>query len=176
MKKVAAALKTADIPFALAGGFAAYARGAPESTHDVDFYLCRDDVPAAAKILAEHDLRVVHPPEEWLVKVFDGAAMVDLIHSPTDLPVTPHLLERADVMEVESMTMPVLAATDVLLSKLLALNERYCDYASVFEVARAIREQIDWDRLDRETAHNPFAQAFLRLASELSIRDRPRRT
>src|SRR5690348_7616643 len=114
MKRVAVALKEAQIPFALAGGYAAFARGGPESEHDVDFYLRAEDVAAAEKVLSESDLRVEHPPEDWLIKVYDGDAMVDLIHSPTDLPVTLEMLERADDLEVDSVSMPVLAATDVM--------------------------------------------------------------
>jgi hypothetical protein len=176
MKKVAVGLKGARLPFALAGGYAAFARGGPESDHDVDFYLRKEDVESAEQALADAGLRVEHPPEDWLVKVFDGEAMVDLIHSPTDLPVTSELLDRADEIAVESVSMPVLAATDLMLSKLLALDERYCDYASLFPVVRALREQIEWDRLDRETSHNPFAQAFLGLVAELGLRGRPQRT
>src|SRR5438309_10604423 len=115
MKKVAVELKRADIPFALAGGYAAFARGGPESDHDVDFYLREDDVQAAEKVLDKAGLRVEYPPEDWLVKVYDGDAMVDLIYAPTDLTVTTELLDRADEIEVDSVEMPVLAATDLLL-------------------------------------------------------------
>ena len=176
MKKVAVTLKGADIPFALAGGYAAFARGGPESGHDVDFYLRKDDVSAAEKSLSAEGLRVEHPPEDWLVKVYDGDAMVDLIHTPTDLPVTKEMLERTDEIEVDSVAMPVLAATDLVLSKLLAMDEHYCDFAAELPVVRSIREQVDWDRLDDEASHNPFARAFLSLLVDLGIRDQPRRT
>jgi hypothetical protein len=170
MKKVAVVLKEAELPFALAGGYAAFARGGPESDHDVDFYLRKEDVKPAEQALSRAGLRVEQPPEDWLVKVFDGDAMVDLIHTPTALPVTTELLDRADDIEVDSVSMPVLSATDMMLSKLLALDEHYCDFASLFPVVRALREQIDWDRLDRETARNAFAQAFLGLVAELGLR------
>jgi len=169
MKKVAVELKRAEIPFALAGGYAAFARGGPESDHDVDFYLREDDVQAAEKALDNAGLRVEYPAEDWLVKVYDGDAMVDLIHSPTDLKVTTELLDRADEIQVDSVQMPVLAATDLLLSKLLALDEHYCDFASLFPVVRALREQIEWPRLGRETAGNPYAQSFLGLVAELGL-------
>src|SRR3954466_6959123 len=169
MKKVAVELKRADIPLALAGGYAAFARGGPESDHDVDFYLPPDDPPNAEKALDNAGLRVEYPPEDWLVKVYDGEAMVDLIHSPTDLKVTTELLDRADEIAVDSAEMPVLSATDLMLSKLLALDEHYCDFASLFPVVRALREQMDWPRLGRDTAHNPFAQAFLGLVAELVL-------
>ena len=41
------ALKRAGVPFALAGGFAAYARGCQRSTNDVDFVLPETAAPAA---------------------------------------------------------------------------------------------------------------------------------
>jgi len=169
MKKVAVELKRAEIPFALAGGYAAFARGGPESDHDVDFYLREDDVQSAEKVLDSAGLRVEYPAEDWLVKVYDGDAMVDLIHSPTDLPVTTELLERADELQVDAVEMPVLSATDLMLSKLLSLREQYCDFAALFPVVRALREQIDWPRLGRETGGNPFAQAFLGLVAELGL-------
>src|SRR3954467_9238054 len=134
MKKVAVELKRAEIPFALAGGYAAFARGGPESDHDVDFYLRQEDVQSAEKTLEQAGLRVEYPPEDWLIKVYDDDAMVDLIYSPTDLKVTSELLERADEIQVDSVGMPVLSATDLMLSKLLALDERYCDFASLFPV------------------------------------------
>ena len=37
LKRSAAALRDAEIPFALAGGLAVWARGGPESDHDLDF-------------------------------------------------------------------------------------------------------------------------------------------
>src|SRR3954451_17415730 len=103
MKRVAVALKESGVPFALAGGYAAFARGGPESDHDVDFYLREEDVQAAEKALDNAGLRGEYPPEDWLVKVYDGEAMVDLIHSPTDLKVTTELLDRADEIAVDSV-------------------------------------------------------------------------
>ena len=79
MKKVATALKGANVPFALSGGYASWARGGPEPVHDVDFVLLADDVPHALQVLDAAGLRVVEPPEDWLVKVYDGDALVDLI-------------------------------------------------------------------------------------------------
>ena len=51
MKKVAATLKGSNVPFALSGGYASWARGGPEPTHDVDFVLLEGDVPHALQVL-----------------------------------------------------------------------------------------------------------------------------
>src|SRR3954463_7825797 len=107
MKKVAVELKRADIPFALAGGYAAFARGGPESDHDVDFYLREEDVGQAEKALGRAGLQVEHPAEEGLVKAYCDDALVDLIFRPTAMPVTTEILGRADMIEVDSVDMPV---------------------------------------------------------------------
>ena len=36
-------------------------------------------------------------------------------------------------------------------------------------MARSLREQIDWDRVRRETAHSPYAEAFLVLLDRLDV-------
>jgi hypothetical protein len=170
LKRVAVILKDAQIPFALAGGYAAFARGGPASAHDVDLYLRSQDVEAAEKALAGAGLRVEHPPEDWLVKVYtDDDAMVDLIFGPTGMPVDDEMLGRAEPVTVESVEMPVLSANDVLASKLLALDERYCDFGTLFPVVRALREQLDWAWLRARTADHPFATAFLDLVARLGL-------
>src|SRR4051794_41812572 len=99
MKKVAVELKRADIPFALAGGYAAFARGGPESDHDVDFYLREEDVQNAEKVLDKAGLRVEYPPEDWLVEGYEGGAVGDLIHPPAHLPAPNGRAGRAGALE-----------------------------------------------------------------------------
>jgi predicted nucleotidyltransferase len=170
MRKAAGALRDAEIPFALAGGLAAYARGGPESDHDVDFILKPDDAARALDVLDEAGFRCEKPPEGWLYKVYDSHdAMIDLIFAPNQTPVEDALLERADELEVYAIRMRVMSATDVLVTKLLALKEHEVDYDSVLEVARALREQVEWDDLRERTAHSPYAKAFFTLAEELEI-------
>jgi hypothetical protein len=127
MKKVATALKGANVPFALSGGYASWARGGPEPVHDVDFVLLEDDVPRAVAVLEGAGMRIAEPPEDWLVKVYDGACLVDLIFRPSERPVSREQLDKADEMRVDSVRMPVQSATDLMVAKLLVLGEHYCD-------------------------------------------------
>jgi hypothetical protein len=39
----------------------------------------------------------------------------------------------------------------------------------VLELARSLREQIDWDEVRGRTAHSPFGKAFFTLIDELEI-------
>jgi predicted nucleotidyltransferase len=170
MKHGAAVLRDHDIDFALAGGMAVYARGGPESGHDVDFIIKPEDADKALEALAEDGWRCERPPEGWLVKVYDERdAMIDLIYAPNHVPVDDEMLERATELEVYAIEMKVMSVTDVLATKLLALKEHEVDYESVLEVARACREQIDWDVLRERTAGSPYAAAFFTLAEELGL-------
>ena len=65
--------------------------------------------------------------------------------------------------------LPVASLGDVLTTKLMALNEQDPDLSSVLELARSLREQIDWDFVRSRTAGSPFARAFFTLVEELGI-------
>lgn len=169
LKRTAVALKEAGVPFALGGGYAAWARGGPEPNHDVDFVVAEADADQAERVVSRAGLCVEHPPEDWLFKVFTDNAMVDILFRIGGSSVEAPILERADDVEVLSVVMPVLAATDVLASKLMALDEHKCDFATVIPVARSLREQMDWQRLREEVAANDFAVAALFLLDRLGI-------
>jgi hypothetical protein len=169
LKEVAVALKESDIPFALAGGYAVWARGGPEPDHDVDFVVAEDDAAKAAEMLAERGLDVVHPPEDWLFKVFVDEAMVDVLFQTNGDSMTRQALADVEQIEVESVLMPVFSATVLMGHRLNSLEEHACDFGRQLPVARAVREQVDWDEVRAATADNPFAVAFLFLLERLEV-------
>lgn len=169
LKKSATALARAGVPFALAGGGAAYARGAALPTHDVDFVVMEQDADAAAKALAAQGMRIVHPPEGWLIKAYDGDCMVDLIFRIADEPVTEQLLQRAETREVSAVRMPVLSGTDLALSWLRSFSEHHADFAGALTSVRPLREQVDWQAVREQTRGAPFAEAFLVLLERLQV-------
>ncbi len=169
LKKAAVALKSAGVPFALGGGYAAWALGGPEPEHDVDLVVAEKDALRAQQAMSAAELRVEHPPEDWLFKVFDGDAMVDVLFRSGGESVEGALLERATEIEVLSVRMPVLTATDLIITKMLALSEHSCDYGKVLPSARALREQVDWSQVRAEVEHNPYAAALLVLLDRLAI-------
>ena len=169
LKRVAATLKQADIPFALGGSFAVYAHGGHSSDHDVDFVIREQDKERALEELGAVGFEVEQPPEDWLVKVFDEGRMVDLIYRPVESPVTDATLADTVIRPVEAISMPVLSATQLMVHKLLSYTQHYCDFATGLPVARSLREQIDWDRVRRETRQSPYAEAFLVLLDRLDV-------
>ncbi|MFH5823968.1 hypothetical protein [Georgenia sp. AZ-5] len=164
-----AALHAADIPFALAGGYAAWVHGAPESDHDVDFAILEKDVDRAKEALAATSLDVEQPVENWLFKAYNSGALIDVIFRVAGADVTTELLDRAERFDVLGVNMPVLPSTEVVTGKLLVLTEHRCDYSTLLPVVRALREQVDWAKVSVRTAENPYAEAFLFLLGRLGI-------
>jgi hypothetical protein len=169
MKHAAAALRDADIRFALAGGLAIWARGGPATDHDVDLLVKPEDAERAHQALTRAGMRPEVPPEDWLLKSYYEETLVDLIFRPSGGEITDEVLDRAEEREVMAMRLPVTSIEDVLITKLLALTEQEPDYGSVLEVARTLREQIRWDEVRERTAGSPFAKAFFTLIEELGI-------
>src|SRR5438874_1609703 len=124
MKKAAGALRDAEVPFALGGGLAVWARGGPKTEHDVDFFVKPEDAERAQRALVDIGFEPENPPEGWLLKAWDGNVLVDLIYEPRGGPVDDELLDRAEELDVYAVTMNVASLDDVLVTKLLALNEQ----------------------------------------------------
>jgi hypothetical protein len=169
LRSAASALKANGPRFALAGGYALWAYGAPEPSHDVDLVVAEDDAAAAAVTLGDAGFAIEHPPEDWLFKARAGSSLVDVLHRLNGVPVDSDLLDRAEQRDVVAITMPVLPPTMVLTHKLRALNEHHCDFAKLLPAARAVRERLDWDQIRVHTGDNDYAVAFLVLAQRLGL-------
>ena len=172
MKKAAGALRDADVPFLLGGSLAAWARGGSSSDHDVDFLVKPEDVDRATAALEGAGMRIEKPPEGWLLKAWDGDTLVDVIFEPTSGPVTDEMIERGEEREVLSTTMRVMALEDVMVTKLMAMNETHLDFSGSLEIARPLREQVDWNEVRERTKESPYAKAFFTLVEELGIVER----
>jgi hypothetical protein len=174
LKIAAAALLAADVPFALAGSVACWARGAPQSRNDLDFLVRPADAERALQALHDVGMRTERPPEDWLLKAWDerddgNGTLVDLIFGPLGIPDVGAVLDRAEMVSVAALNLPVAHLDDVMVMKLHALDERACDFAGVLAIARAVREQIDWDDVRGRTASSPFARAFFTIIEGLGI-------
>jgi hypothetical protein len=169
MKRSSAALRDAGVPFLLGGGLAAWARGGPPTEHDVDLLVRERDVERALAALGRVGFRLEQPPEEWLVKAWDGDILVDLIFRPYGGPIDDSHVERAARLEVAAQELLVAAIEDVLAAKVLALSEQEPDFAQVLALSRSLREQIDWDAVRAQVDHTPFGAAFFTLVERLGI-------
>jgi hypothetical protein len=129
----------------------------------------RDDLERALQALSEAGMRIDDPPEEWLVKAWDGDVLIDLIFAPKGLPIDDEVIARGDEMSVLSMQMRVMAIEDVLITKLMAITEHQLRFEGPLAIARALREQVDWAHVRAATASSPFARAFFVMLEGLEI-------
>jgi hypothetical protein len=169
LKRSVAAFREAGVPALLAGSLAVWARGGPETRHDLDFVVKPEDAEAALQALVDAGMQPERPPEGWLLKARDGEVLVDLIFEPRGLVVDDELIARGEEREVMAIGIRLMALEDVLTSKLMALDEHSADYSQLLLMARTLREQIDWQALHDRTRESAFAKAFFTLAEELGI-------
>lgn len=172
LRRSAAALKDAEVPFMLAGSLAFWARGAPLSRNDVDLMVPPADAERAVAALAAQGMEVASVPETWLRKVWDGNVMVDLLTSLLGSgEVTEEWIDSAERLRVLGITMPVASLEAVMSAKLLSLSEHELDYGPTVSMARSLREQVDWDVVRRSVDESPYGRAFFSLLRELQILD-----
>ena len=170
MKAGTAVLKECDVPFVLGGGLAAWARGGPKTEHDVDFMVRPQDADLALDAFERAGMKTERPPEGWLYKVWHpNGALIDLIFNPSGGEITDETIERAPLLEVAALRIRVFTLEDVMATKLLSITEQEPEFGAVLELARALREQIDWDNVRKRTEASPFARAFFTLIEGLGI-------
>jgi hypothetical protein len=169
LKRSIAALERRDVPYLLGGGLGCWARGGPPSSNDIDLMLKPEDAERAQEALAEAGMRPETPPEQWLRKAWDGDILIDLIYEPSGMRIDDEVIARGEEMSVEAMQIRVMDLDDILVTKLLALDEHSADYRDLILITRSLREQIDWAQLRERTAASPFASAFFTLAEGLEI-------
>jgi hypothetical protein len=174
LKIAAAALRDADVPFALAGSVACWARGGPVPSNDLDFAVAEHDGDRALRALEGVGMRGERPPEGWLLKAWHGDVMIDLIWDLEGLGDAEGAIARADELSVEAVPMLVLDVEDVFVSRLCAMDEHHLDFANPLAAARALREQVDWDEVRRRTSCSPYAKGFLAMLEALQIIGPPR--
>jgi hypothetical protein len=169
LKLAVATVREQGLPFMLGGSMAAWARGGPEPQKDIDLMVRPADAQTALDALTQAGLRPEHPPEEWLYKAWNDDVLVDLIFRPSGLEINDETLARAERMAVMSITTPVMAVEDMLVTMICAMDEHSLDYGALVAIARSLREQIDWPELRNRTAGNAYGKAFYTLVQELGI-------
>jgi predicted nucleotidyltransferase len=173
LKRSVAALQEQGVPYLLGGGLGCWARGGPPSSNDIDLMVKPEDAERAQEALAEAGMRPEDPPEQWLRKAWDGEILVDLIYEPSGMRIDDEVIARGEEMSVEAMQVRVMDLDDILVTKLMALDEHSADYRDLILITRSLREQIDWAQLRERTAASPFAAAFYTPAAGRGIVPRP---
>ncbi len=171
LKLSAAALRDAQVEFALAGDLAAWARGGPATEQHIDFLIRQEDASPALAALRAAGMRTECPPEGWLVKAWRGEVLIELIYAPRGILVDTGFFARCERLNVAAVEMLVASLDDLLVGKLLVLNEHDLDFGAALEWSRSLREQISWAEVGFRTNDSPFARTFFHLLVELQVLD-----
>src|SRR3954451_19002105 len=82
---------------------------------------------------------------------------------------TDHMIARGEATPVVGMETRVMALEAVLVTKLMALSEHSLRYESLLRIARALREQVDWEDVQARTTESPWARAFFVMLEGLGV-------
>ena len=169
LRRSVALLREAGIPFIVGGSLAAWARGGPEVTNDLDLMVRPSDAERVLELLVDAGMRPERPPEEWLLKAWDGDVLVDIIFCTVEGEVTEEVIAHGEELTVTSMAMNVMGLEDMFALRLQTLNEHHLEYAGLLKMARALREQVDWDAVRARVRHTPYGMAFFTILEGLGV-------
>ncbi|MFL6306013.1 MAG: nucleotidyltransferase [Candidatus Sulfotelmatobacter sp.] len=143
-------LQQAQIPHAVAGAFALHKHtGIWRVTKDLDIVLEAKSVPEALSRLQEMGFATRIEDPIWLAKAWRGEYFVDLITALGNavLIVDRSWLDRAEPYDVFGVPCNVLAAEEVIASKVFISRRERFDGADIAHLIRACGSRLDWDRL-----------------------------
>lgn len=138
------------IPFAVSGAFALHQHtGIWRDTKDLDLFLVHDDVLLALDLLAAEDFRTEVCDPVWLCKVRRAEFYVDLITGMSNAVITVERewIDRAINAEVLGLPVKVLAAEELIASKLFVTRRERFDGADIVHVIHGTGGKLDWNRI-----------------------------
>jgi hypothetical protein len=147
---VVAALHDADVPCAVGGAFAIHKHtGVWRATKDLDLLLESRSVPAALDVLRRAGFHTCIEDPVWLAKASRGPYFVDLISGlgNASLRVESSWIERAAHEEILGVPTRILAAEEMIASKVFVARRERFDGSDVVHLVRACGDRIDWMRL-----------------------------
>lgn len=147
LREVDAFLKAHDVPYVVIGGIANAVRGEPRATHDADLkVLIKGMTIAQFRALVEARFKPYHHSwlgraESALIISFEVAPdmIVDLLVAV--LPYEEQAIQRAELTEIEGLSLPVCTAEDLIIHK--AIADRPKDWLDIEKVLLRQRGKLD---------------------------------
>ncbi|HEX3660106.1 MAG TPA: hypothetical protein VHU89_01665 [Acidobacteriaceae bacterium] len=149
-RDVMQAMQQGGIPCAVGGAFAFHHHtGIWRTTKDLDLILPAASVPQALARLASAGFKTHVKDPVWLAKAMRGDSFVDLITGVgnASLQVDAGWMERAIPDEILGIPCRILAAEELLTSKMFVARRERFDGADVVHLIRACGKRLDWDRV-----------------------------
>lgn len=143
-------LNRACVPYVVSGAFALQRHtGICRDTKDLDLFLPAEVVPEALRLLRDGGFETEIRDPVWLAKAHRDGYYVDLITGMSNgtITVDRSWIERGSPFTVLGVSTRVLAAEELIASKLfVGFRERF-DGADVVHVIYGTMGRLDWDRL-----------------------------
>jgi nucleotidyltransferase DUF2204 len=138
------------IPFAVSGAFALHRHtGICRDTKDLDLFLAHQEVSGALDTLTAAGFETTVRDPVWLYKAHRGEYFVDLITGMSNgtIVVESDWVERAAVSAVLGIRVKVLAAEELIVSKLFVTRRERFDGADIVHVIYGTAGKLDWTRI-----------------------------
>jgi len=138
------------IPYAVSGAFALQQHtGIWRATKDLDLFLTGETLPQALDLLSRHGLQCETLDPVWLSKAHCGPFFVDLITGMSNgaIVVTDEWLARSSPATVIGVPSRVLAAEELLVSKLFVIRRERFDGADIAHIIYGTCGRLDWSRI-----------------------------
>src|SRR5437867_3503860 len=157
------AVRSANVPFLLGGGFAlATFTGRWRDTKDIDFYISPEDRDAAAAALSQAGFADYYErlpyDRKWIYRSVKSDVIVDIIWSMANqrAQVDQLWFERAGSISIRGETIRVVPMEEFLWCKLYIIQRDHCDWTDIFNLLYARGPDLDWEhlveRLEEDTA------------------------
>lgn len=147
LRQVDSFLKAHGVPYVIIGGIANAVRGEPRATHDADLkVLVRGMTIAQFRALAEAQFKPYRRP--WLGGA-ESTLIISLEVAPNMvadmlvavLPYEEQAIHRAELIEIEGLTLPVCTAEDLIVHK--AIADRPKDWLDIGGILLRQRGKLD---------------------------------
>lgn len=138
------------LSYAVAGAFALQAHtGICRDTKDLDLFLTSENVAVALSLLREKGFECEICDPVWLFKAHRDGFYVDMITgmSNATISVEDSWIQRSKPAIVHGVRTRVLAAEELLCSKLFVTRRERFDGADIAHVIYGTRGELDWSRI-----------------------------
>lgn len=143
-------MNQSGIPYVVSGAFALHEHtGIWRNTKDLDLFMAPEQMQPALRLLTERGFQCEVCDPVWLSKVRRGDYFVDLITGMSNavIRVDQSWMDRATPTEVLSIPVKVLAAEELIASKLFVTRRERFDGADIAHIVYAAGNVLDWNRL-----------------------------
>jgi len=150
-------LEQQHIPYAVAGAFALREHtGIGRDTKDLDLFLTAEAVSRAIPALRDQGFECETCDPVWLYKAHRGGFFVDLITGMSNAAIVVEdcWIEHSRPAVVHGVHTRVLAAEELLASKLFVTRRERFDGADIAHIIYGTRGQLDWQRVLHLAAEN----------------------